>query len=1074
MHGKSLSVVFLMFVTLAAGIVPLHGQSRGPLLEITPAPVDFDTVFCGSSRCLEVVFRNSGDTALTIQSLDQLESPFSGGLATPATLLPGETLKGSWCYTPTRVLTRDSISVELISDNRIPYSFGLLVDGSDTMLDAFPGAPSAIAAAHDALTGFVATMMEDGSPQHEGAVFAYSTSSQFRLLRGLSEQRALVEGAIPGTASGAHACVWAGMDRSISLLQSARHRRVLIVINGSSDAGIGNCGPYSSPGITNAAQAADMIVYSISLNGALTTELGEISAATGGLHFDAASTAELGQAIHDIMLHMQRAIRQSIVVRGEVVSPSLAFTPASVLFPTTLAGDTARETVWIHNVGTSPMETGAISSVTGEFSFSFTPRQLMPGDSLPAVASFFPTTQGYQIAHYTVDINGCDPNVPQVSLRGLSYMPVNPTPGPVFSQGDPVIDYGDKPCQEYSELAVPLRNVGNVPMQAFFPIIQSMNLDPPSESQWNVGAGSESSIDLMLRGGRRPGPDSATVMVSVLTRLSTSTMVVIDGSSALRMPWLDIDGTGASRLIIGTLMSSLSSTPELDDRMGVLSASMNGTQTLMPMTNDRGALAQLLPAAGNSDTTALLAAIGQALDTLAQYDGYRRLVIFSAGSTDLSSVSGTPTVDAITQRVIATGARVLLLSIDQRPLSDSLLAFATEFGGSHAPVISPTMLLQIMDMVSNEALDTIRAAWNLRWTNISAKIGVSPADALVEDSHVDEAACTEFTVKNSGDVPLEITTVDSESGGVTCASSLPISIPVNDSAALVLCSTPSQLGPWTAEATIRSSDCSNPMMTVRLHGEATDSNTVTLSGDYVVRPGGMVSLPLHLDHALPSVYDVRQLTFRIAYDPSLLYPDEETPLTFPEGGTAPHAVMVTQDYDAESGLARTAYSLATQPGDPPLTFGLPNTPILTLRLRSFLGRVTRTDVTLQSAAFPGNKVALGYRGTASVRLDSMCWLEQRLINASALWGTLGKNAPNPSTGQTSFTYSLTADRTVRLALYDMHGRLLRVLREGPETAGGHAAVIDTRGLAAGAYVFRLESAAGVLSRVLLVSSQKEN
>jgi hypothetical protein len=193
-----------------------------------------------------------------------------------------------------------------------------------------------------------------------------------------------------------------------------------------------------------------------------------------------------------------------------------------------------------------------------------------------------------------------------------------------------------------------------------------------------------------------------------------------------------------------------------------------------------------------------------------------------------------------------------------------------------------------------------------------------------------------------------------------------------------------------------------------------------------------------------------------------------------DGNIPPYSTVVTQDYDKGSGLARTTYSIVSLPGDPPLTSMGAEFAMFLLRLRAFLGRTLKTDIVLQAAAFPGNAVALGYRGTASVRLDSMCWLEQRLINAEALWGALGKNAPNPSTDRTTLPYSLHENMTVRLALYDMHGRLLRVLRDGPESAGTHSVVIETHGLSSGAYVCRLESAAGVLSRVLLVRNQKEN
>src|SRR5205085_6768495 len=51
---------------------------------------------------------------------------------------------------------------------------------------------------------------------------------------------------------------------------------------------------------------------------------------------------------------------------------------------------------------------------------------------------------------------------------------------------------------------------------------------------------------------------------------------------------------------------------------------------------------------------------------------------------------------------------------------------------------------------------------------------------------------------------------------------------------------------------------------------------------------------------------------------------------------------------------------------------------------------------------------------------------------------LAAPAPNPSGGTTRFTYTLATASTMRLAIVDATGRLVRVLARGPESAGEHA------------------------------------
>ncbi len=71
-------------------------------------------------------------------------------------------------------------------------------------------------------------------------------------------------------------------------------------------------------------------------------------------------------------------------------------------------------------------------------------------------------------------------------------------------------------------------------------------------------------------------------------------------------------------------------------------------------------------------------------------------------------------------------------------------------------------------------------------------------------------------------------------------------------------------------------------------------------------------------------------------------------------------------------------------------------------------------------------------------------------------------APNPFRGTTELRFALAAPGRARLAVYDVAGRLIRVLRDGTLPAGNHAAAWDGRGsggpVAGGIYFVRLEAA----------------
>jgi hypothetical protein len=86
---------------------------------------------------------------------------------------------------------------------------------------------------------------------------------------------------------------------------------------------------------------------------------------------------------------------------------------------------------------------------------------------------------------------------------------------------------------------------------------------------------------------------------------------------------------------------------------------------------------------------------------------------------------------------------------------------------------------------------------------------------------------------------------------------------------------------------------------------------------------------------------------------------------------------------------------------------------------------------------------------------------------------LRQNVPNPFNPKTEIAYSLREAAQVRLAVFDVEGRLVRVLDEGLRAAGSHEAVWDGKDDAgnpssSGMYFYRLEGAGQQLTRKMLL------
>jgi hypothetical protein len=81
---------------------------------------------------------------------------------------------------------------------------------------------------------------------------------------------------------------------------------------------------------------------------------------------------------------------------------------------------------------------------------------------------------------------------------------------------------------------------------------------------------------------------------------------------------------------------------------------------------------------------------------------------------------------------------------------------------------------------------------------------------------------------------------------------------------------------------------------------------------------------------------------------------------------------------------------------------------------------------------------------------------------------LRQNYPNPFNPSTTIGFSLPESAEIRLAVYDVTGRLVAVLAEGFHQAGSHQATFNASGLGSGVYLYRLQSGGQTVSRMLTV------
>ncbi|MDH4071430.1 MAG: T9SS type A sorting domain-containing protein, partial [Ignavibacteria bacterium] len=71
--------------------------------------------------------------------------------------------------------------------------------------------------------------------------------------------------------------------------------------------------------------------------------------------------------------------------------------------------------------------------------------------------------------------------------------------------------------------------------------------------------------------------------------------------------------------------------------------------------------------------------------------------------------------------------------------------------------------------------------------------------------------------------------------------------------------------------------------------------------------------------------------------------------------------------------------------------------------------------------------------------------------------SLSQNYPNPFNPSTLIEFSLPRSQHVTLVVFDIMGRSVRGMIDGPLPAGNHSVAFETAGLSAGTYLYRIEA-----------------
>lgn len=127
--------------------------------------------------------------------------------------------------------------------------------------------------------------------------------------------------------------------------------------------------------------------------------------------------------------------------------------------------------------------------------------------------------------------------------------------------------------------------------------------------------------------------------------------------------------------------------------------------------------------------------------------------------------------------------------------------------------------------------------------------------------------------------------------------------------------------------------------------------------------------------------------------------------------------------------------------------------------RSFVGRFYYEGIGGLVADDTVVYAATGYDGLAVFGCDDSTVVSLQRVPKPGTF-QLHSAAPNPFNPTTTIRYTIGHPQIVRLSVFDVKGRLVEILADGPKSAGDHALEFDGSLLTSGVYVAMLESNEG--------------
>lgn len=355
-----------IFLIIFSSIVAKAQSSALPMLDINKITFDFGKRKYLEEKCDTIVFKNIGDTVLTIYKIDSILRPFYSNITYPHTLEKGDSLVFYICYKPYRA-SRDSQRVFLRADTRLSHSIALLFDVSMSMDELLPSErKTRLQAANEAGEEFILSMLNTPKVSDEAAIYSFAQS--FYENQNWTSDKQLLINSLPKTTYPSTAFYDACVE-AINRLKTRKYQKVLVALTDGED---NRSRTYNANDVITQARANNIKVYTVGVGSNVSDGiLQNIAQSTGGQFFKAQSSSELKDIYFKIFNLLSKNVTLYFDLLGACTEPFLQLECKAD--SSTSPGDTLSYKIYLYAVNTD----FAMNSKY-KLKFRFNPRLLLP------------------------------------------------------------------------------------------------------------------------------------------------------------------------------------------------------------------------------------------------------------------------------------------------------------------------------------------------------------------------------------------------------------------------------------------------------------------------------------------------------------------------------------------------------------------------------------------------------------------------------------------------------------------------------------------------------------------------